>query len=278
MATASYARSDAKIFPPAQTDGLNAEDGQFLLLLGKCVRELREQRGMTRKFLAHQADISERYLGQLESGDGNVSIILLRHIAVALRVPLHELLALDQNTAASQRRQIALIGLRGAGKTTLGNLLAQSLQAPFIELDREIEHDTGLPLSEIFTLYGQAGYRRIEHRCLERVLAEHERAVLAVGGGIVSEEETFSLLLARCYTIWLKAQPEEHMARVLAQGDFRPMAGHKEAMEDLKRILAARAPFYSKAHAFVDTSGRTTEESFLALQRIVNSSTLEKEG
>src|SRR5215470_19060182 len=150
MATASYARSDAKLFPLTQTNGLNAEDRQFLLLLGKCVRELREQRGMTRKFLAQQADISERYLGQLESGDGNVSIILLRHIAVALRVPLHELLALDQNASVSQRRQIALIGLRGAGKTTLGNLLAQSIQAPFIELDQEIERDTGLPLSEIF--------------------------------------------------------------------------------------------------------------------------------
>jgi XRE family aerobic/anaerobic benzoate catabolism transcriptional regulator len=170
---------------------------------------------------------------------------------------------------AVRRKRIALIGLRGAGKTTLGSLLAKDLQVPFIELDQEIEQEAGLPLSEIFTLYGQAGYRRRERRCLEKALKEHERAVIAVGGGVVSEDETFNLLLTRCHTVWLKAAPEEHMARVVAQGDLRPMAGNAEAMADLKHLLVVREPLYRKADAIVDTSGQTTEESFLALRQLV---------
>jgi len=304
MAIDGYAKSDstAKALTSPCADELSAADSQFLAAFGKRVRALRERRGMTRKLLAREADVSERYLGQLESGDGNVSIILLRRIASALNVTLGEVLTpehedtaeqrlirrfLDQlpphrledvifrltrefgHEEAIQRKRIALIGLRGAGKTTLGGMLAQNLQVPFIELDQEIERETGLPLSELFTLYGQSGYRRIERRCLERVLKEHERAIIAVGGGVVSEEETFTLLLAQCHTVWLKAKPEEHMARVLAQGDLRPMAGNAEAMEDLKRILAAREPFYRKADSSVDTSGRTLEESFAALRRLV---------
>jgi XRE family aerobic/anaerobic benzoate catabolism transcriptional regulator len=279
MATAIHAldESDAKTISTSHVDEFSVADAHFLATLGKRIRKLRDQRGMTRKALAREAAVSERYLGQVESGDGNASILLLRHLSAALNVPLGQLLTLDQE-GLDARYRIALIGLRGAGKTTLGSLLAHELHTPFIELDREIEKDTGLPLSEIFTLYGQAGYRRIERRCLERALNEHEHAVFAVGGGIVSEQETFSFLLARCYTVWLKAQPEEHMARVLAQGDLRPMAGNKEAMEDLKHILTTREPFYSKANSTVDTSGRTVEESLIALQQTVKSRTIGKGG
>jgi XRE family aerobic/anaerobic benzoate catabolism transcriptional regulator len=250
-------------------DEMAASDQRFLAVLGRRVRELRQQRGFTRKVLACQAQVSERYLGQLESGDGNVSIILLRRIAAALHVTLNQLLPPEQEESTQDCDFIALIGLRGAGKTTLGRRLATALSVPFIEVDQEIERELGLPLSEIFTLYGQAGYRRTERRCLERVLAEHERAVLAVGGGVVSEEETFQFLLQHCRTVWLKATPEEHMTRVIAQGDFRPMAGNAEAMEDLKRILAARVSLYARAEVTVDTSGQTVEESFGQLRRVI---------
>jgi XRE family aerobic/anaerobic benzoate catabolism transcriptional regulator len=252
-----------------RTDEVAAADQRFLAAFGRRVRELRQQRSLTRKTLARQAQVSERYLGQLESGDGNVSIILLRRIAAALHVTVNQMLPPEQEEPTLGWRFIALIGLRGAGKTTLGRMLATTLSVPFIELDQEIERELGLPLSEIFTLYGQARYRRTERRCLERVLAEHERAVLAVGGGIVSEEDTFQFLLQHCRTVWLKATPEEHMARVIAQGDLRPMAGNAEAMEDLKRILAGRASLYAKAEATVDTSGQTVEESFGMLQRVL---------
>lgn len=288
--------------PLPSAAALSAADAQFLSAFGKRVRELRARRGMTRKALAREAKVSERYLGHLESGDGNVSIILLRRIAAALNVSLGEILTPAQPYSAEKqlisrllerlpvhrledvvvrlmrefghddterRQRIALIGLRGAGKSTLGAMLAHASQVPFVELDREVELEAGLPLGEIFTLYGQSGYRRIERRCLERVLQEHARAVIAVGGGVVAEEDTFALLLARCYTVWLKARPEEHMARVLAQGDLRPMAGNAAAMEDLKRILAAREPFYRQADAVVDTSGQTPQESFAALRQVV---------
>ena len=246
--------------------------------------------------------MSERYLGQLESGEGNISVMLLRRVAAALNVTLGEVLLPEQEDSvekrlirrfleripahrledvifrlmrefgheeASRRKRIALIGLRGAGKSTLGGLLAKELRVPFIEINREIERETGLPLNEMFALYGQAGYRRIERRCLERLIKDNERAVISVGGGIVAEEEAFKLLLGNCYTVWLKAAPEEHMARVLAQGDLRPMAGNEEAMEDLKRILAARETFYGKADAVVDTSGETPEASLAKLRETV---------
>jgi len=274
-------------------------DGDFLLFLGKRVRGLRNLRGMTRKLVAREADVSERHLAQLEAGGGNVSIVLLRRIAVALGASLFELFAPEVEEPAEKqmiqrflerlpnhrledvvfrlmrdfspgeevrRRRIALIGLRGAGKSTLGSKLADDMTIPFIELDGEIEKDTGMPLSEIFSLYGQSGYRAIEKRTLARVLNQHFSAVLSVGGGVVSEKETFDYLLSHCYTVWIKAQPEEHMARVREQGDFRAMAGNHQAMEDLRRILEAREPLYRQADMELDTSGSSAEESFSRLK------------
>ncbi len=279
-------------------------DGEFLLFLGKRVRQLRSLRGMTRKMVAREADVSERHLAQLEAGEGNVSIVLLRRIAGALHVSLVELFAPEVEEPGEKqliqrflerlpnhrledvvfrlmrdfgpeekvrRMRIALIGLRGAGKSTLGAKLAGESQMPFIEMDREIEKDTGMPLAEIFALYGQSGYRAIEKRTLERVLNENERAVLSVGGGVVSEKETFDYLLSHCYTVWIKAQPEEHMTRVMAQGDFRAMAGNDQAMEDLRRILEAREPLYRQADMELDTSGASAEESFSRLKTTLRS-------
>ncbi len=280
---------------------------QFLLSLGSRVRDFRNRRSMTRKTLARESDVSERHLAQLESGEGNISILLLRRIAAVLSVSLEELFAPERHNGqqndqqrASQKQtllrfierlpshrleeaaarlmrdfgpeqnlrlsRIALIGLRGAGKSTLGSKLAADRDVPFIELDHEIEKETGMPLAEMFSLYGQSGYRAIEKRTLERVLGESDRAVISVGGGIVSEKETYDYLLAHCYTIWLKAQPEEHMSRVIAQGDFRAMAGSDRAMEDLRGILESREPLYRKADTCVDTSGDSIDASFTKLK------------
>jgi XRE family transcriptional regulator, aerobic/anaerobic benzoate catabolism transcriptional regulator len=280
---------------------------QFLLSLGSRVRELRDRRGMTRKTLARESEVSERHLAQLESGEGNISILLLRRVAAVLRVSLEELFASEQQNGKQTDQQrtsqkqallrlierlpshrledvaarllrdfgpeqnlrlsrVALIGLRGAGKSTLGVKLAAERNVPFIELDHEIEKEAGMPLAEIFSLYGQSGYRAIEKRTLERVLGERERAVISVGGGIVSEKETYDYLLAQCYTVWLQAQPEEHMSRVIAQGDFRAMAGSDRAMDDLRRILESREPLYRKADTCVDTSGDSVDVSFSNLK------------
>jgi XRE family aerobic/anaerobic benzoate catabolism transcriptional regulator len=281
--------------PPVATV---SSDG-FLLSLGKRVRELRNRRGLTRKMMAREADVSERHLAQLEAGEGNVSIVLLRRIAAALHVSLAELFAAEAETRhekvliqrflerlpahraedamsrllrefgeeeAVRRKRIALIGLRGAGKSTLGSRLGEEMRVPFIELDGEIEKDTGMPLGEIFSLYGQTGYRAIERRSLERVLHEREHAILSVGGGVVSEKETYDYLLSNCYTVWIKARPEEHMARVIAQGDLRAIAGGNQAMDDLRRILEAREPLYRKADMYLDTSGSSVDESFAKLK------------
>jgi len=170
---------------------------------------------------------------------------------------------------AARKKRVALIGLRGAGKSTLGRKLADELRVPFVELTREIEREGGVGLSDVFMLYGQSGFRRIERRCLERVIKGHDRVVVSVGGGIVSEPDTYNLLLSNCYTVWLKAAPEEHMSRVVSQGDFRPMKGNEEAMEDLRQILIAREPHYSKADAIIDTSDQTPEQSLLKLRQAV---------
>jgi XRE family aerobic/anaerobic benzoate catabolism transcriptional regulator len=295
MSTPSTANSkSASLLRP-----IPVPDGDFLLFLGKRVRELRNIRGMTRKMVARESDVSERHLAQLEAGEGNVSIVLLRRIAAALNASLFELFAPEVEEPAEKqmiqrflerlpnhrledvvfrlmrdfnpgekvrRKRIALIGLRGAGKSTLGSKLANDMTIPFIELDGEIEKDTGMPLSEIFSLYGQSGYRAIEKRTLARVINEHSSAVISVGGGVVSEKETFDYLLSHCYTVWIKAQPEEHMARVLEQGDFRAMAGNDQAMEDLRRILEAREPQYRQADMELDTSGSSADESFSRLK------------
>jgi XRE family aerobic/anaerobic benzoate catabolism transcriptional regulator len=258
---------------------------------------------MTRRILARDSGVSERYLAQLETGQGNVSVLLLRQIGAALGIPLNDLLRDDDNLPveltliqqflqrlpkqrlariraqllrdfgsppADRGKRIALIGLRGAGKSTLGSALARKLDAPFIELDQEIERDAGISLSEIFLLYGQQGYRRYERRCLERVIENHEHCVIATGGSIVSEPATYDLLLSTCFTVWLKAAPEEHMSRVVAQGDTRPMAGNAQAMEDLRRILDGRGMLYGQADATVDTAGQTVEQSLRALKKAVS--------
>ncbi|HEV3221077.1 MAG TPA: helix-turn-helix transcriptional regulator [Candidatus Acidoferrales bacterium] len=286
-------------------------ENAFLSWVGNRIREARARRGMTRKLLAAEADVSERHLAQLESGEGNISIVLLRRIAAALNVSLSDLFMIESERSPEEtagdaangeasatiarilrrmpsakreqvaarllrefagestvrRGRIALIGLRGAGKSTLGSKLAKEMKVPFVELDHEIEKDARMPLEEIFSLYGQSGYRRIEKRALDRVIREKERAVISVGGGVVSEKETYDALLTNCFAVWVKAQPEEHMSRVVAQGDLRAMADNDEAMEDLRRILDAREPFYRKADMHLDTSGRTVEQSFRELKK-----------
>ena len=281
------------------------EEVKLLAEIGRQVRQARERRGMTRKALSQEAQVSERYLAQLEAGEANASVLLLRNVALALDMRLTELLG-DREASAEQRlirrfldrlpahrledvifklmrdfgpeestrrRRIALVGLRGAGKTTLGAALAKELGVAFIELDHEIEREAGISLSEIFMLYGQAGYRRIERRCLDTILEARDPVVLTVGGGIVSELDTYNLLLLNCFTVWLRARPEEHMQRVMAQGDFRPMQG-KEAMEDLRRILEAREPLYRKADVTIDTAGETPEQSLARLRRAVEAAVI----
>jgi XRE family aerobic/anaerobic benzoate catabolism transcriptional regulator len=276
-------------------------DAAFLTAVGAAIREARAQRGMSRKALAQSAHVGERYLAQVESYGGNPSIVFLRRVADALGMQLLTLLEsagaqpqqklirrfldglpadrVDEvlrrlieefgQTEVVRRRRITLIGLRGAGKSTLGQALAKELRRPFIELDREIEREAGMSLSEVFHLYGQAGYRKIERRCLERMINSQEDIVLSVGGGIVSEPETYELLLLNCFTVWIKAAPEEHMSRVVEQGDMRPMSGHSEAMQDLRDILSSREPLYSKADAQLNTSGKTVEQSMTALERLI---------
>lgn len=287
---------------PQKSRSAAAADEAFLHALGERVRDARARRGVTRRILAHDSGVSERYLAQLESGQGNVSVLLLQRIASALnlslteflqqdaeqpvelaliwqflqRLPAHKLplvhaqLLRDYGTAHNDRiKRIALIGLRGAGKSSLGSRLAKELQVPFVELDREVEREAGTSLSEIFLLYGQAGYRRYERRCLEKTVKKNERAVIATGGSIVSEPGTYDLLLSTCRTVWLKALPEEHMARVLAQGDTRPMSGNLEAMEDLHRILRGRNALYGRADVTVDTAHKSIEQSLRQLRKAV---------
>lgn len=299
MATSNHVRVG---LPGASAEEL--DDAQFLAAMGGQVRQARERRGMARKVLSQQAKVSERYLAQLEAGDGNASVLLLRSVAHALGTSLTELLEPRENSVeqrlirrfleqlperrreevvfrlmrefgqetSGRRTRIALVGLRGAGKTTLGSAFASELKFPFVELDREIEREAGISLSEVFSLYGQTGYHRIERRCLERIIQGNERMVMTVGGGIVSESETYNLLLLNCFTVWVRASPEEHMARVVAQGDFRPMQGNSEAMDDLKRILSAREPLYRQADATLDTSGQPPEHSLKKLRQAASAS------
>jgi XRE family aerobic/anaerobic benzoate catabolism transcriptional regulator len=283
-----------------------SDKNPFLVALGERVRSLRARRGMTRKSLATAADVSERHLANLEYGVGNASILVLLQVAQALQCSLAELLGdttasspewllirelLEHRDEATLRRvrvaigdllgtggattrspRIALIGLRGAGKTTLGQMLADDLGFPFVELSREIEQFAGCSVSEIQALYGVNAYRRYERRALEEAIQIHAEAVIATPGGLVSDPATFNLLLSHCTTVWLQADPEDHMKRVIAQGDMRPMAGNagnSEAMDDLKRILAGRAAFYSKAEFKLDTSAQPQQQTFDKLRALV---------
>jgi XRE family transcriptional regulator, aerobic/anaerobic benzoate catabolism transcriptional regulator len=280
-----------------------ADGDEYLTQIGKRVRELRARRGMTRKILARDSQVSERYLAQLESGEGNISILLLRQIAQALDTPVESLVyagaeptvelvraieflrglrpeeltrardLLSQEfggvDADARSSRIALVGLRGAGKSTLGAMLARKLDLPFIELDRLIEQEAGVPLGVIFDLYGQSGFRRLERRCLDEVIERFPKFVLATGGSLVSEPGTFDRLLTTCFTVWLRATPEDHMQRVIAQGDKRPMADNREAMTDLQRILAGREKLYGQADVALDTSGFTLAENFEKLASAV---------
>lgn len=280
----------------------------FLVALGKRVSALRARRGMTRKALALAADVSERHLANMEYGLGNASVLVLLQVAGALQCSMGELIGdittsspewlmirelLEQRDEATLQRvrvtigemlgtggasgsggaanstRVALIGLRGAGKSTLGQMLADDLGFPFVELSREIEKFAGCSVAEIQALYGVSAYRRYERRALEETIQLYPEAVIATPGGLVSDAATFNQLLAHCTTVWLHADPEDHMRRVTAQGDLRPMAASREAMEDLKGILAGRAAFYSKAQFKVDTSAQALEPTFVALRQVV---------
>jgi XRE family aerobic/anaerobic benzoate catabolism transcriptional regulator len=278
---------------------------EYLQQLGVRLREARVRRGLTQEQLAKQCALSSRFLAKVELGGGNISLIRLRELARAVEVPIESLAAenapaspaFEQSTiflkklppadldnahrlllekfsgapSALRRSRIALTGLRGAGKSALGSLLAQGLQCPFIELDREIERDTGLTLSIIFDLYGQTGYRRLERIALDRILERHRRFVLATGGGIVSDPGNYNRLLSTCFTIWLRAKPEDHMARVLKQGDRRPIAQSHQAMRDLRRILYSREALYRQADGVLDTSGLSVKACLHTLLRTVQS-------
>ena len=274
----------------------------FLTELGQRVRALRERRGMTRKALATEAQVSERHLANLDYGMGNVSVLVLQQIGAALESSLAEMLgdvttrsaewmlirallaSRDEDTLRRVRLQIAqtlgadaaphariaLIGLRGAGKTTLGKMLAEHLGVPFVEISRVIEEVAGCSTTELQALYGMNAYRRHERRALEDTIAKYAAAVISMPGGLVSDQGSFNLMLAQCTTVWLQAAPEDHMKRVIAQGDMRPMAASKEAMEDLKGILKGREAFYSKASFKLDTSAQNLDETFTLLCGLVN--------
>jgi XRE family aerobic/anaerobic benzoate catabolism transcriptional regulator len=289
----------------ATTD--EAQRHPFLVALGERVRTLRSRRGMTRKAVAVAADVSERHLANLEYGTGNASVLVLLQVSQALHCSLTELLGdvttsspewllirelLENRNEADLRRarvaigsllgggavaggdagrsaRIALIGLRGAGKSTLGQRLADDLGYAFIELSREIEKFAGCSINEIHALYGTPAYRRYERRALEEAIQIYPEVVIATPGGLVSDAANFNLLLSHCTTIWLQADPADHMGRVAAQGDMRPMAASREAMEDLKRILAGRSAFYSKADLQFNTSAYNVDDAFAALRQQV---------
>ena len=280
-----------------------ASETAFLEQLGQRVRTMRALRGMSRKVLAKVSGISERYIAQLESGKGNVSIVLLRRVSNAMGAHLEDLIPTGEPSpdwpiirdllrkatpnqlahvkdilaghsgAAALRRPsfagIALIGLRGAGKSTLGKMLAKEIGWSFVELNKEIERENGLSVAEIIALYGQEGFRRLEQTALTQLLARKELMVLATGGGIVSEPLTFEQILSSFYTIWIKAEPEEHMSRVRGQGDLRPMADDRSAMSELRAILKSREPLYARAAAVVDTAGLSVDAAAARLNEAV---------
>jgi XRE family aerobic/anaerobic benzoate catabolism transcriptional regulator len=249
------------------------DEHQLLLgSVGNAVRSWREQRGLSRRELAVKSGVSERFLADLEGGEGNISVARLDDVGRALGTSAGELLFSAQSGAVSRddlaeaqrwlRARfvkpggplIALVGLRGAGKSTIGRALALKLGVPFVELDALVEKEAGLPLAALFSLHGEAYYRRLAREVLMRFLAETDAAVIATGGGIVTERESFKLLQKRCLTVWLQATPDDHWKRVLAQGDVRPSAASPHAREELKALLKSREPLYAQAQLSVDTS------------------------
>jgi XRE family aerobic/anaerobic benzoate catabolism transcriptional regulator len=289
--------------PVATEESAEQDKNAFLVALGERVRSLRARRGMTRKALSLAAHVSERHLANLEYGEGNASILVLLQVAGALQCSLAEMMGdvttsnpewllirqllggrseadlrpvrlaiaqmLGRSGAGSVSARIALVGLRGAGKSTLGQMLAEDLGCTFVELSREIEKLAGCSVSEIQALYGQNAYRRYERRALEEAIEAYPEAVIATPGGLVSDLAAFNDMLTHCTTVWLQAEPEDHMRRVIAQGDMRPMAASKEAMDDLRGILAGRAAFYSKAQLRINTSAQPLPETFELLRRQV---------
>lgn len=226
----------------------------YLSTVGSAVRSQRERRGWSRRELAHHSGVSERFLAQLETGDGNISLRRFAEVAHALgTTPSVLLAAADAPTA---EKPIALLGVRGAGKSAVGEALARKLAIPFVELDHQIEEAAGLPLSEVFAVHGEAYYRRVEREVLTRLLASPSPMVLATGGSIVNDPTNYGLLRARCHTIWLRARPEDHWNRVVAQGDQRPMAENPHAFSELRALLAAREKLYARSEHTVDTTGR----------------------
>jgi XRE family aerobic/anaerobic benzoate catabolism transcriptional regulator len=307
MRRSALAESTANTSPREKAVVATQDEAAFLAAIGSEVRRNRAKRGMTRRQLAQTSQTSERYLAQIESGTGNPSVSVLRAIAQALDLPCSALLPeagtrtaalgaildllaqvpegelpalakeIESRVAvaghADRARRIALIGLRGAGKSTLGRMLAQHLGWPFIELDRRVEEDYGASIPDLIEMAGTATFRRHERAALDRVIAEHDAAVITTAGGIVADPETYALLLRRSHTVWIKARPDDHMSRVMAQGDFRPMAQNREAnstgaMADLVAILEARRADYAHAQAELDTSGDAVEQSFAKLLRI----------
>lgn len=238
----------------------------LLQLVGRRVREGRASRNWTRRELAERSGVSVRFLVQLEAGRANISVRRLADLARALdRSPADLLDARDETPA----QVIALLGLRGAGKTTIGRRLARRLRVPFVELDRKIEQAADLSLDELFSLYGEAYYRRLERDTLVEVLAERRPMVLATGGGIVTAPETFDLLRRSALTVWLRASPEDHWNRVVGQGDRRPMADHPQAMADLRALLATRQPLYATADFTVETSGKRIDRVIEEVRSVV---------
>jgi XRE family aerobic/anaerobic benzoate catabolism transcriptional regulator len=307
MGTIVHKKKSAQAHPPGANAAAAARATRgkhpLLVAIGERVRSLRARRGMTRRAMATAAGVSERYLANLEYGTGNASVLVLTQVAGALQCSAAELLGdvstsspewllirdllegrdeatlrrvrtaigglLGTTGAAGRNSRVALIGLRGAGKSTLGRMLADDLGFPFVELSREIERLAGCTVAEIQALYGMNGYRRFERRALDDAIAAHADAVIATPGGLVSDIATFNRLLAHCTTVWLRASPEDHMKRVTAQGDLRPMAASREAMDDLKRILAGRMAFYSKAEFEIDTSAAPLAATFETLRSVV---------
>jgi XRE family transcriptional regulator, aerobic/anaerobic benzoate catabolism transcriptional regulator len=285
---------------PAKLRRPTPEEEAYLRLLADRIRDGRAQRGMTRNALAADSGVSLRFLAQLESGQGNPSVLVLRRIASAMGFSPDALLSDEPMRSAdqtlitqilkrlsnddlqrarqlltshfggngvgeAQRSYVTLIGLRGAGKTTLGRRLAKHRGVPFFELDREVEREYGATIGEILQLHGQPGYRRFERETLQSVIAKNPAAVIEAGGGLAADPESLPLLLERSLAVWVRASPEEHMQRVIDQGDLRPMARSREAMRELKDILHAREPFYRQAHLHLNTSGRTADQSFKGL-------------